>query len=144
MISELKPIEELDKASRKLFKLAVRARKKAYAPYSKYLVGVSIVDGKGRVHTGCNVENASYSLTICAERSAIVKMVSRGSRDLRLLVLVTSSDEPVFPCGPCLQVIHEFGREAVVVAVNRRGSAYREATIASLLPAAFTRERLSH
>ena len=141
-ISNLKPIEEMDKQMQKLVRLTMRARRKAYAPYSKFLVGCVLVDGKGRVHTGCNVENVSYSATICAERTAIGKMVSRGVRDCRVVIVVTSSEEPCFPCGVCLQVIHEFGRRAVVVAVNRRGTSYREAVISSLLPSAFVRENL--
>ncbi len=142
MISDIRPFEEMDKATKKLVKMASQARRRAYAPYSKFLVGAAIADGKAGVHTGCNVENVSFSATICAERTAVCKMVSRGSRDLRVVVVITSSDEPIFPCGVCLQVLHEFGRKAVIVAVNRRKTAFREATIADLMPSAFVREQL--
>ena len=138
-----KPIEELDRKALRLVRLALSARKKAYAPYSKFLVGCALIDGKGKVHTGCNVENASYGVAQCAERTAIGKMVSRGgSREIRTLVVVTSSDEPCFPCGICRQMIFEFGRKTRVVAVNLRASRFREASMQELLPGAFSREQL--
>jgi cytidine deaminase len=118
------------------------ARKKAYAPYSNYLVGVAIVDSKGGVHSGCNVENASYGASLCAERVAIGKMVSRGSKKIDLVVVVASSDTPVFPCGMCLQVIQEFGHKARVLAINSRGTLFEATTMEALFPSAFSPEKL--
>lgn len=137
-----RPIEDLNKGLKRLVRLAMQARKKAYAPYSKFLVGCAVRDTRGKVHTGCNVENASYSAAVCAERTALVKMVSRGSREFRWIVVVTSSEEPCFPCGVCLQVISEFGKRATVIAVNQTGTLFRAASVAELYPAAFSQEYL--
>jgi cytidine deaminase len=136
------PIEALDKRLLKLVRMALRARKRAYAPYSRFQVGCAIRDGKGKIHTGCNVENASYPATICAERTAIAKMVSRGSRDIKLVVVATPSEEPCFPCGVCLQVISEFGRDASVLAVNGTGTRFRTARMSDLYPASFSKSFL--
>lgn len=136
------PIEDLDKKEMALVRAALRARKKAYAPYSQYPVGAVVVDSKGKLHSGCNVENASYPAGICAERTAIAKMVSRGGRQLRCVVVAASSEEPVFPCGICLQVIQEFGRNAQLIAVNRRGTVYQKAAVSNLFPFAFSPEKL--
>lgn len=140
--NELTPIEDLDAKTLKLVRLALQAKKKAYAPYSKYNVGVALVDNKGKIHSGCNVENASYPAGICAERTAIAKMVSRGGKKFKLIVVAASSEEPVFPCGMCLQVIQEFGRDARVVALNNRGTLYQEKDLKTLFPFAFSPEKL--
>lgn len=137
------PIEDLDPKLRRLVHLALKVRKRAYAPYSKYLVGVVIVDGRGHIHSGCNVENASYGVSVCAERVAITKMVSRGAKEIRRLVLVTSSDEPVFPCGLCRQSIAEFGPEAMIVTVNRRATVFSQSTLSEILPSQFNRSVLT-
>ncbi len=141
-MSKQYPIEDLDKSSLKLVKLALQARKKAHAPYSNYFVGSAILDNKGKLHTGCNVENASYPASICAERVAIGKMVSRGGKQIKKIIVAASSDEPVFPCGMCLQVIQEFGKKCEVIALNRRGTAFRKATFQELFPFAFSIEKL--
>ena len=141
-MSETFPIEDLSKKEQKWVRLAMRAKKRAYAPYSRYLVGCCLIDNKGKIHTGCNVENASYSACICAERTAIVKMISRGSKRIKAIVVAASSEEPVFPCGMCLQVIQEFGQDAQVIAVNRRGTVFRRSMTQSLFPFAFDPEKL--
>lgn len=138
-----KPIEDLDATSLNLVRLAVKAKKRAYAPYSKYNVGAVIKDAKGKIYSGCNVENASYPASICAERTAITKMVSKGGKQVKTVVVAASSEEPVFPCGMCLQVIQEFGRDARVIAVNRRGTLYLEAKMSELFPFAFSPDKLS-
>lgn len=125
-----------------LVRLAVRAQSKAYAPYSQYQVGCVIEDSVGKIHSGCNVENASYSAVLCAERVAVGKMVSRGALQIALVVLVTSSDEPVFPCGVCLQVLGEFGTHSRVIAVGRELNVYRSASLSELYPSAFTKQKL--
>ena len=140
---EPRPIEELDTRTKRLVKVAMKARKRAYAPYSKYLVGAVVVDTKGRIHSGCNVENANYAGTTCAEQVAVTKMVSRGGREIRRVVLVTSSDEPVFPCGFCRQIIIEFGPSAEVTTVNKRMTQFAQSTMEELLPAQFSKEQLT-
>lgn len=141
-MSPLRPIEELPKSWAPLVKLARSARKRAYAPYSKYLVGCAIRDNRGKLFSGCNVENASYSATLCAERVAIGKMVSHSGSQVTMLVVITSSDEPVLPCGVCLQVLAEFGRKSIVLAVNRKCTSFREASFSELSPFAFSGRQL--
>ncbi len=142
-MSELLPIEDLSASDKKLVKLAFQARKKAHAPYSNYLVGSVVIDSRGKLFTGCNVENASYPASLCAERTAIVKMVSRGGKQIKKIIVAASSDEPVFPCGMCLQVIAEFGKKCEVIAVNRRGTTFRRAPFKELFPYAFSSEKLN-
>ena len=137
-MNEIRPIKSLDPALRTLVRKAMKVRKRAYAPYSHFRVGCAIEDSDGKVHTGCNVENASYPAVSCAERVAVGKMVSRGNRNIRRVVVVTSSDEAIFPCGVCLQIMLEFGTHASVIAVNRMGTVFREAELSELIPGGFT------
>ncbi len=120
---------------------AETAREHAYAPYSGFLVGAAVLDDQGRVFAGANVENASYGLTICAERSAIILAVSAGVRRLKEMVVVTSVDPPSAPCGACRQVMLEFGPDMRVTAVGPVGQ--RTWTMVNLLPDAFGREDLN-
>ncbi|NBX93628.1 MAG: cytidine deaminase [Proteobacteria bacterium] len=138
----IQPIKQLDSRTLGLVKAAKMARKKAYAPYSQYLVGCALQDGRGKIFTGCNVENASYPAGLCAERTAIVKMVSEGGAKIQHLVLVASSAEPVLPCGMCLQVIQEFGPNCTVTSVNPQGTHFRQFKFPQLFPFAFTPEKL--
>lgn len=133
-------IEKLGKKDRVLLKHASRVRKRAYAPYSKFLVGAVLVDENGKIHTGCNVENASFTAGICAERAAIAKLVSRGAKQIKRVLIVSSSDEPALPCGVCLQAINEFGRNATVVAVNKSLSKFCEYPLSKLFPYSFNPE----
>lgn len=89
-------------------KEAVAARLNAHAPYSKFQVGAAVITAKGKIVSGCNVENASYGATVCAERVAIWKAVSQGEGGISDVVVVTDSDKPAFPCALCLQVMAEF------------------------------------
>ena len=118
---------------------AVRAR--AYAPYSRYHVGAAVLDDNGQVHTGCNVENASYGLTICAERGAVMKMISEGGKRIVAVVVVTGGDEAGSPCGACRQVLAEFAGDAPVrmLAVDDAGreTDLRDGSVDALLPGAF-------
>ena len=94
------------------------ASEKAYAPYSSFRVGAAVLTEGGVVHTGCNVENASYGLAVCAERNAVFRMVADSvpeNRKIRLAAVVSSDAAPCFPCGACLQVLREFGCEEVVM-----------------------------
>lgn len=122
---------------------AQAARDLAYAPYSGFRVGAALLAADGRVFSGCNVENASYGLTMCAERVAIGKAVSEGVRDfVAVAVAGPSPGEPCPPCGSCRQVLHEFGPSLHVVLEGGGGRAPMLVSIAELLPGAFTPERL--
>lgn len=118
-----------------LVALAWSARSHAHCPYSRFAVGAALEAEDGRVFTGCNVENASYGLTVCAERAAVVSAVGAGVRRFRRLVVVADTDPPVSPCGACRQVLGEFGLDLVVDGVGPRGS--RRWQLRELLPDAF-------
>jgi cytidine deaminase len=123
-----------------LIRAATDARKNAYAPYSGFLVGAAVCAVDGRVFTGCNVENASYGLCNCAERSALFAAISGGCRrgELTHLAVVADCDGPVSPCGACRQVMIELGGPAlVVIQANVRGD-IAQTTASALLPGAFS------
>ena len=117
-----------------LIALAVAARERAYAPYSDHAVGAALLGRSGRVYTGCNVENAAYSHTICAERTALVKAVSEGERSFEAIAVVTPKGGT--PCGACRQVLAEFGVQ-IRVLIARPDGLVRESTVGDLLPHAF-------
>ena len=120
----------------RLIQAALDARKQAHAPYSRFLVGAAVEDSHGRIHTGCNVENASYGLTNCAERTAVFKAVSEGSREF-LRIAVAADTEPLTPpCGACRQVLAEFSRDLEIVLVNLKGQS-EILQLKDLLPRAF-------
>ncbi len=123
----------------RLIAKAIEARKQAYAPYSDFAVGAALLGKSGRVYTGCNVENASYGLSICAERVAVFKAVSEGERDFEAIAVVT--EKGVTPCGACRQVLMEFGDDIQVIMADAAGE-YRVLTLRELLPEAFTPENL--
>ena len=115
---------------------AVKASRSAYCPYSHFRVGAAVLTGDGAIHGGCNVENASYGLTICAERAAVFQAVSQGARQVRTVLVYTPTPEPTFPCGACRQVIYEFGPDAEVICTCDGPRVLRR-RIADLLPDAF-------
>jgi cytidine deaminase len=117
-----------------LIALAAAARERAYAPYSRYAVGAALLGKSGRAYTGCNVENASYSLTLCAERVAVFKAVSEGEREFEAIAVVTSNAGS--PCGPCRQVLAEFGLH-IRVLIATPDSLHVERSVSQLLPDAF-------
>ena len=122
-------------ADHELIALAAQARAHAYAAYSHYPVGAALLAKSGRVFTGCNVENASYSLTICAERAAIAQAVCAGERAFEVIAVVTANGST--PCGPCRQVLAEFGLDTrVLIATPER--LVSEHTVGELLPSAFS------
>jgi cytidine deaminase len=129
------------KALAELVTAAQGARARAYAPYSKYKVGAAILTKSGAVYTGCNVENATYGATLCAERSAIAAMVAAGGSAPLACAVVTSGPNPGAPCGICRQVLAEFARDMslVLVAEDARGRIVKKqrASLAALLPHAF-------
>ncbi len=112
------------------------ARAHAYAPYSGFAVGAAVLAESGEVYRGANIENASYSLTICAERVAIFTALAAGERRLRAVAVVTGAGEATSPCGACRQVLSEFGADALVIAETTTG-ARRTWTMPELLPDAF-------
>jgi cytidine deaminase len=124
-----------------LVERASAVRPRAYAPYSRFAVGAALRAGSGEVYVGVNVENASFGLTICAERSAICAAVSAGETHIQAIAICAEGAEPVPPCGACRQVIREFGAEVRVIMTNTEG-ARRSLDIAALLPASFTGDEL--
>ncbi|MCD8004991.1 MAG: cytidine deaminase [Oscillospiraceae bacterium] len=122
---------------------AFEAQKRAYAPYSGFPVGAALLCGDGAVFTGCNVENAAYGCTVCAERVAALKAVSEGRREGWLMLAVAGTGRDFcWPCVPCRQVLHEFCPDLVVLAANGAGE-FRRASLSRLLPRAFGPEQLS-
>ena len=120
---------------------AIAARKNAYAPYSKYHVGAAVLADDGRIYAGCNVENATYGLTVCAERNAVGAMVTNGAKRIEAVAVVTRGPEIGSPCGMCRQVILELCEDAPVrlLAVDEGGAivARKDARAAALLPGHF-------
>lgn len=123
-----------------LIDAARAAQQRAYCPYSHYRVGAALLVEDGRVFVGCNVENASYGLTNCAERSAVFSAVSAGARKFRRIVVATDSEPPAPPCGACRQVLAEFGPELEVESVGPTQT--KRWRIGELLPDAFSKEML--
>ncbi|MDF9543753.1 cytidine deaminase [Bacillus cereus] len=115
---------------------------KAYIPYSKFPVGAALVTKEGKIYTGCNIENASYGLCNCAERTAIFKAVSEGERDFSYLVITGETDGPISPCGACRQVIVEFCEPKMQVLLTNVKGDEKEVTVEQLLPGAFSIEDL--
>ena len=144
-----------DEVRRLLIDEAIKARKMAYAPYSKFLVGAALVVPSGNIYTGCNIENASYGLTVCAERVAIFKAVSEGQRHIDAIAIVgaplfeddesdgtaeVSDVEYAFPCGACRQVLAEFLPESqdIDVIVAKSQDDYKVFKLSELLPYTFS------
>ena len=124
-----------------LIDAARRAQQQAYAPYSRFRVGAAVEGEDGSIFAGCNVENASYGLVMCAERVAIGAAVSAGIQRFRRVAVVSDSEPPAAPCGACRQVIFEFAPDAEVLAVGPRSS--HRWTMRELLPAAFSGSQLT-
>jgi len=123
-----------------LIEAARGAQQQAYCPYSNYRVGAALEAEDGSIFLGCNVENASYGLTNCAERTAVFAAVSAGARRFRRIVVATDSDPPGPPCGACRQVLAEFGLELEVLSVGPKQS--KRWRVGELLPDAFSKEIL--
>jgi cytidine deaminase len=119
-----------------LSEAAFRAREHAHAPYSNFKVGAALEDDSGRVHTGCNIENATYGLTVCAERVAVFKAVSEGARKFRRLAVATGAASLTPPCGACRQILWEFCGDIEIVLVNTSGKS-ESLRLATLFPRPF-------
>ncbi len=125
----------------RLIEAALDVRTRAYAPYSHYRVGAALLADDGVLYTGCNVENATYGATICAERTAVVKAVSAGALAFRAIVVATQ--EGGSPCGICRQVLHEFSPDMWVIMVDTHGHVAHECALTDLLPAAWGPQNLN-
>jgi cytidine deaminase len=122
----------------KMLAAARRAAARAYAPYSDFPVGAAVLDEKNRIHSGCNVENSSLGLTICAERNAVARAVCAGAKSIKAVLVFTDTDGLTPPCGACLQVIAEFGGDPEIVLANRKTT--RRMRLKDFLPRRFGRE----
>jgi cytidine deaminase len=129
-----------DQTREELIRLAIEARKRAYAPYSNYPVGAALLSASGKIYTGVNVENAAYPTTICAERVAVFKAVSEGERKFIAIAVVTTNGGS--PCGSCRQVLAEFGLQTRVLIADGQGRLVQDVDVAELLPGAFRPEHL--
>lgn len=131
-----------------LIRMALAAREMSYSPYSGYQVGAAVMTEDGKIYTGCNIENAAYTPTNCAERTAVFKAVSEGARGFVAIAVAGSPKGPVtqyaFPCGVCRQVMREFAKpEEMLVLVAKSEIDYVEKTLAELLPESFGPDNLS-
>lgn len=130
-----------EKTLNQLIDKALEASKNAYCDYSKFAVGAAVLSENGKQYSGCNVENASYGLTICAERNAVFQMVASGDRRISAIVVYTPTKKPASPCGACRQVVREFARNAEVFCVCDGAEVLRFSS-EDLLPHSFGRESL--
>ncbi len=117
---------------------AIIARENAYTPYSKFKVGALVIDEKGNHHKGCNIENGSFGLTNCGERTAIFNGISKGMKNIDIIVVVADTTGPVSPCGACRQVIKEFSTENTIIILANLKKDYKIMTMEELLPYGFT------
>ena len=126
-----------------LIQSAIQAKENAYVPYSGFRVGAALLAKDGQIFTGCNIENAAYSPTICAERTAVAKAVSEGCREFQVIVVTGDHGDYLTPCGVCRQVLAEFcDFEDFTVILANDEEDYKEMKLAELLPGAFTKEAL--
>jgi cytidine deaminase len=132
-----------DESLQQLIETATLARLQSIAPFSSFLVGAAVRTDEGKVYTGCNVESASYGLTVCAERVAIWKALSEGERQFTELAIVADTESLTPPCGTCRQIIWEFAKNATIVLGNLRGES-QIVSIRELLPRAFDARFLSN
>ncbi len=128
----------MDRNYMELIDAAKEVRKNAYAPFSGFAVGAAVLTSNGKIYTGVNVENSSYGLTICAERVAVFKAVSEGERELKAVAIYTDTEEPVWPCGACRQVLYEFAQNGDMDVVSATSSGKVEVKkLSELLPEGF-------
>lgn len=132
---------------KELICLAKKAAENAYVPYSHYTVGAALLTKDGRVYTGCNIENAAYGPTNCAERTAFFKAVSEGEREFSKIAVVGGKElnftDYFAPCGVCRQVMREFCSDDFVILLGKNGEEYKSTTLAELLPLSFSKSNIS-
>ena len=121
-----------------LIRSAIKAKELAYVPYSGFRVGAALLAADGRIFTGCNIENAAYSPTICAERTAVAKAVSEGCRDFTAIVVTGDAGDYLTPCGVCRQVMREFCSDDFTIYLVGANGTYKKLTLAELLPYSFS------
>lgn len=121
-----------------LITAAKEARELAYVPYSKFQVGAALLTKDGKVYKGCNIENAAYSMTNCAERTALFKAISEADKDFTAIAVVADTERPVPPCGACRQVISELCPSDMKIYLTNLNGDIQELTVAELLPGAFS------
>lgn len=119
-----------------LVQAAIAARQNAHAPFSKFRVGAAVEDAKGHIHTGCNIENATFGLTVCAERVAVFKAISEGARKFARIAVVADTDELTPPCGACRQILWEFCGDLELILANLGGKT-ETLRLGTLFPRAF-------
>ncbi len=124
-----------------IIKLAQQAKEHAYAPYSGFRVGACIAAKNGRLYTGCNIENASYGATVCAERTAVFKAISEGENEFEAIALASDATRFILPCGICRQVLSEFSLNILVIS-SANSNEYKIFSLEELLPGAFSGEDL--
>ncbi|NMB09743.1 MAG: cytidine deaminase [Tissierellia bacterium] len=122
---------------KELINKAIQAREKSYSPYSNFKVGASVMGESGKIYSGCNIENAAYSPTICAERVAIFKAISNGEREIKKIALIGSTDSFTYPCGVCRQVMTEFASDDFEIIVAKNIEEYVSYSLDDLMPNSF-------
>lgn len=128
----------------KLIEESLTARENAYVPYSNFPVGAALLGEDGEIYLGCNIENSSYGLSNCAERTAIFKAVSKGVKNFKAIAITGDTDGPISPCGACRQVIAEFCKSDMPVYLTNIKGDLQETTVGKLLPGAFSKEDFAH
>ncbi len=124
-----------------LIELSIKAKKHSYSPYSKFSVGAALLTSNNKIYTGTNVESASYSLSICAERVAFTKAVSEGEKKFRAIAISASIKDYIYPCGACRQFMYEFGKDLDVIIIKSKKD-FLIKKLADLLPGAFDKRSL--
>lgn len=127
---------------KKLILEALKYRERAYAPYSKFKVGAAVIMEDGKIYSGCNIENASYGATNCAERTAIFKAVSEGGKTIKAIAIVGDLNNYTYPCGICRQVIEEFSDDSTDIVLAKNENDYIVKSLDEILPGAFSKKDL--
>ncbi|MDP4092647.1 MAG: cytidine deaminase [Bacillota bacterium] len=122
---------------KKLIEAAVKAKENSYSPYSKFRVGAAVLTEGGSVYIGANIENASYGATVCAERSAVIRAVMEGEKKIKAIAIAGDTEEYIYPCGICRQVLAEFAGDDAEVICTRKNGEYRAIKLGDMLPDAF-------
>lgn len=130
--------DSLSSQEKLLIEKAVEVRERAYALYSNFMVGAALLALDGSIHVGCNVENASYGLSVCAERNALAAAIAAGHDKFSAIAIVTGGDSPASPCGACRQVLAEFGQDMTILLATPEGQNVQRLRLVDLLPWQFT------